>query len=127
MFIYITCHMNMNPPLTAQALLEQILKIERMEHGSLCVIGQGPKGPYYNLNSWEDGQNQCRYLSQDKAPAVQQAIEGYQKYQQLTEQYAQQIIEQTRAELEIGVKKKLRRPHPPRPKSSSPKTRKSAS
>ena len=127
MFIYITCHMNMNPPLTAQGLLEQILKIERMEHGSLCVIGQGPNGPYYNLNSWEDGQNQCRYLPQDKAPAVQQAIEGYQKYQQLTEQYAQQVIEQTRAELEIGVKKKPRHPHPPRPKSSSPKTRKSAS
>lgn len=129
MYIYVSWHMNTNLPLTPQALLEQILQIERMEHGSLCVTGQGPNGPYYNLSSWEDGKNQCRYLPQDKAPAVQQAIEGYQKYQQLTEQYAQQVIEQTRAELEIGVKKKPRRPPPPspRPKSSSPKTRKSAS
>src|SRR6266513_6339194 len=114
--------------LTPQDLLQQILQIQRMEHGSLCVMGQGPNGPYYNLNSWEDGQNQCRYIPQDKVPTVQQAIDGYQKYQQLTQQYAQQVIEQTRAELEIGVKKKPR-PHPPksRRKSSSPKTRKSGS
>jgi carbamate kinase len=117
----------MNNPITAQSLLEQILQIQRMEHASLCVIGQGPNGPYYNLNSWENGQNQCRYLPQDKVPAVQQAIEGYQKYQQLTQQYAQQVIEQTRAQLEIGVKKKHRPPHRPRPKSSWLKTRKSAS
>jgi hypothetical protein len=120
--------MNMNTPLTPQEIIQQILQIQRMEHGSLCVIGQGPIGPYYNLNSWEDGQNQCRYLPRDKVPAVQQAIEAYQKYQQLTQQYAQQVVEQTRAELEIGVKKKLRHPHPQsRSKSSWPKTRKSGS
>ena len=117
----------MNTPLTPQSFFEHLLQIQRMEHGSLCVIGHGPNGPYYNLNSWENGQNQCRYLPQDKVPAVQQAIEGYQKYQQLTEQYAQQIIEQTRAELEIGLKKKPRRQGHLRPKSSSPKTRKSGS
>src|SRR5512138_3150599 len=96
----------MNTPLTPQSLIEQILQIQRMEHGSLSIIRQGPNGPYYNLNSWENGKNQCRYLSQDKVPEVQKAIEGYHKYQQLTEQYAQQIVEQTRAQLDIGVKKK---------------------
>ena len=114
--------------MTAQALLEQILQIQRMEHGSLSIIGQGPNGPYYNLNSWENGRNCCRYLPQDKVPQVQQAIAGYHQYQHLTEQYAQQIIEQTRAQLKIGVKKKPR-PNPPksRPKSASPRTRKSSS
>jgi hypothetical protein len=98
-----------------------------MEHGSLSIIRQGPSGPYYNLNSWENGKNCCRYLPQDKVPEVQQAIEGYQQYQQLTEQYAQQIIEQTRAELNIGVKKKLQlSPQKSRLKSASPKTRKSS-
>jgi Family of unknown function (DUF6788) len=125
MYIY-TCLMN--TPLTPQALLGQILQIQRMEHGSLCVVGQGPNGPYYNLNSWEDGKNQCRYLPQDKVPEVQKAIEGYHKYQQLTEQYAQQVIEQTRAQLNIGLKKKSSL-SPPRshPKSASPKSRKSSS
>jgi hypothetical protein len=118
----------MNTPLTPQDIIQQILQIQRMEHGSLCVIGQGPNGPYYNLNSWEGGQNQCRYLPQDKVPAVQQAIKGYQTFQQLTQQYAQQVIEQTRAELEIGVKKKPRHHRPKsRPKSFWPKTRKSVS
>jgi len=117
----------MNAPLTPQTLIEQILQIQRMEHGSLSIIRQGPDGPYYNLNSWENGKNQCRYLPQDKVAEVQQAIEGYHQYQQLTEQYAQQIVEQTRAQLNIGVKKKPQ-PHPasPRPKSGSPKTRKSS-
>ena len=119
--------MAMNITLTPQTLIEQILQIQCMEHGSLSIIRQGPNGPYYNLNSWEKGKNRCRYLPQDKVPEVQQAIEGYHKYQQLTEQYAQQIIEQTRAQLKIGVKKK---PQPnqerSRHKSAWPKTRKSS-
>jgi hypothetical protein len=117
----------MNAPLTPQALIEQILQIQRMEHGSLSIIRQGPNGPYYSLNSWEDGKNHCRYLPQDKVPEVQQAIAGYHQYQQLTEQYAQQIVEQTRTKLNIGVKKKLPpSPARSRPKSASPKTRKSS-
>ncbi len=44
----------MNNLITPQHLLEQILQIRRMEHGSLSIIRQGPKGPYYNLNSWEN-------------------------------------------------------------------------
>src|SRR5512143_1998406 len=109
----------MNPPLSPQALLEQILQIPCMEHGSLSIVRQGPNGPYYNLNSWENGKNQCRYLPQDKVPEVQKAIAGYHKYQQLTEQYAWQIVEQTRAQLDIGIKKKPA-PSPPqsRPKSA---------
>ena len=118
----------MNNPLTPQSLIEQVLQIQSMEHGSLSVIRQGPNGPYYSLNSWENGKNCCRYLPQDKVPQVKQAIEGYHKYQQLTERYAQQIIEQTRAELKIGVKKKPRlNPESSPPKSAWPKNRKSSS
>jgi hypothetical protein len=116
----------MNATITPQALLEQILQLQRMEHGSLSVIGQGPNGPYYNLNSWENGKNQCRYVPKDKVPDVQQAIENHQKYRQLTEQYAQQVIGKTRAELNIDVKKKTRPNQKSRPKSSSPKSKKSS-
>ena len=117
----------MNSPLTPQSLLEQILQLQRMEHGSLCIIRQGPKGPYYNLNSWENGKNRCRYLPQDKVPEVQQAIEGYQQYQELTQQYAKQVIDQTRAQLDIGIKKKPQSNlENSRRKSASPKTRKSS-
>ena len=67
----------MNAPITPQSLIEQILQIQHMEHGSLSTIGKGPNGPYFNLNSWENDKNCCRYVPKDKIPAVQQAIEGY--------------------------------------------------
>ena len=124
MFIYTS---PVNTPLTPQSLIEQILQIQSMEHGSLSIIRQGPNGPYYNLNSWENGKNCCRYLPQDKVPEVQKAIAGYYQYQQLTEQYAQQIVEQTRAQLNIGIKKKpSSHPRSSRPRSAWPKTKKSS-
>jgi hypothetical protein len=124
MYIYTP---SMTPPITPQSLIEQILQIQHMEHGSLSTVGQGPNGPYFNLNSWEKGKNCCRYVPQDKVPAVEQAIGGYHKYQQLTQDYARQVIEKTRAELAIGVKKKPRRKQKPRPQSSWPKKPKSSS
>lgn len=125
MYIYTSL---MNAPITPQSLIEQILQIQRMEHGSLCKVGQGPKGPYFNLNSWENDKNRCRYVPQDKVAVVEEAIEGYHKYQQLTQQYARQVVEKTRAELAIGVKKKpLPHKHTPRPKSSWPRKPKSSS
>jgi hypothetical protein len=116
----------MNNSLTAQTLLEQILHIQRMEHGSLSIIRQGPNGPYYNLNSWENGKNHCRYVPAAKLPEVQQAIEGFQQYQRLMEQYARQVVEQTRAQLGLGLKKKRRLPSQHRSRFSWPKIRKSS-
>jgi hypothetical protein len=37
---------------------------------------------------------------------VQEAIEGYRQFQAITEQYAQTVIDQTRAELAAHSKKK---------------------
>jgi hypothetical protein len=105
-------------------LFEKIGQIQRMERGKLTVMREGPEGPYYKHQAWENGKNVSRYVPCDQAPAVQQAIQGYQKFQELTEQYAQAVIDKTRAELAAHSKKKkyhLRR------KSSSPKIRKSGS
>jgi len=106
---------------TAQ-LFEQIAHIKRMERGKLTVMREGPEGPYYKLQAWEKGKNVSRYVSRDEAAAVREALEGYHRFQQLTEQYAQVIIDQTRAELAALSKKKTYRL---RRKSSWPKTRKS--
>ena len=113
---------DMSTPLAPQELLQQIAQIQSMERGKLCVMREGPSGPYYHLQSWEEGRNFNRYVPRDQVPAVRQALASYQQFQQLTEQYAQQVIEKTRAEL-AGAKKKNRS----RPKSSWPKTRKSGS
>jgi hypothetical protein len=124
MYIYTP---SMNTSITLQSLIEQILQIQHMEHGSLCEVRQGPNGPYFNLNSWEQDKNCCRYVPHDKVPAVQQAIEGYHKYQQLTQDYARQLIDKTRAELAIGGKKKPRPKQKSHPKSSKPRKAKSSS
>ena len=110
-------------PLTPQELLNQIVQIQHMERGKLCVLRQGPEGPYYNCQSREAGKNFARYVPRDLVPAYQEAIAGYERFQQLTEQYAQQVIEKTRAELAASKKKKNRfQPH-----SSWPKTKRSSS
>jgi hypothetical protein len=115
--------MQMNTPNPTQ-LFQQIAQIHRMERGKLSVMRQGPERTHYKLQVWENGKNLSRHVSNEQTPAVQQAIDGYQRFQDLTEQYAQQVINKTRAELAAHSKKKK---HNLRAKSSWPKTRKSSS
>ena len=100
--------MAMKPPDPAQ-LLGQIGQINRMERGKLSVIREGPQGPYYKLQSWEDGKNNSRYISHEQADAVQEAIKGFQQFKELTDQYAEQVIARTRAELNADLKKNGRK------------------
>jgi len=102
---------------------QQIAQIKRMERGKLTVMSQGPEGPHYKLQAWENGKNVSRHVSRDQADAVQAALEGYCKFQALTAQYAQAVIDQTRAEFAAHSKKKI---YHLRRKSSWPKTRKSS-
>jgi len=109
-----------NPtPAHPNSLLKEIAKIQQMERGKISVIRKTSAGCFYNHQTWENGKNVSRYVPCDQVTALQQAIDGYQQFKQLTEEYAQQIIDKTRAERAANVKKKRR------PKSSSPKTPKS--
>jgi hypothetical protein len=74
----------------------QIAGIERMERGTLCRIREGPRGPYFNHQRWEDGRNVVRYVPREQIPALKSAIEGYRRFRRLTEAYAEQIIRRTR-------------------------------
>jgi hypothetical protein len=112
----------MNTKITPQLLLQQIAQIQQMERGKLCILREGPEGPYYNHQSWENGKNVSRYVPRDQVAALEEAIAGYEKFQKLIEQYSQIVIEQTRAELATGFKKKTSHP-----RSSWPKTKKSSS
>src|SRR2546430_1078792 len=104
------------------ALLQQIANIPSMERGKLSVIKESSSGPFYKLQARENGKNVTRYVPRDQVPAVQEALEGYKQYQSLIEQYAQEVITQTREAIAAGSKKK------PRPRTSSwPKTRRSSS
>lgn len=102
-------------------ILRQIAQIQHMEPGKLCVIGQGPNGPYYNLQCREGGRTLTRYVPTDQAGLVTEHTANYRQFQALVSQYAQLIIQQTRAERTAGLKKKTSRP-----RSSWPKTKKSS-
>ena len=110
--------MNENSP---QAILDQIAQIPHMERGKLSILREGPNGPYYNLQSWENGKNHSRYVPREKVDQVQEALDGYQRFLGLVGDYSQLIIEQTRSEIALGSKKNRSRPESfsrKRPKSS---------
>lgn len=74
-------------------ILEQIRQIEKMERGKLCPMGGGR---YYNHQTWLDGRNVVQYVSAKQVDSIQEAIEGYQRYMELTQTYAELIIQRTR-------------------------------
>jgi hypothetical protein len=112
----------MNTKSSPQSVLHDIAQIQHMERGTLNVIRQGPDGPYYNHQCYEEGKNVTRYVPSEQVSQIKEAIEGYHRFQELTQQYAQLVVEKTRAQREAGSKKKTRRQN-----SSWPKTRKSSS
>jgi hypothetical protein len=105
----------MKPSPTAQTaqLLQQIARIQHMEPGKLCILRQGPNGPYYNLQWREQGKAFSRYVPTEQVEVLAEHTANYQKFQNLVDQYAQLVVERTRAERATGLKKK-----PPVPKSS---------
>ncbi len=70
----------MNSPQSIQ-LFQQMAKIKRMEGGKLTLMSHGPEGPHYKLQAWENGKNVSRHVSRDQADAVQEALDGYRKFQ----------------------------------------------
>ncbi len=106
-----------------QQLLQQIAHISVMERGKLSAYSfkerSGLSGPYYKLQHWQEGKNLTRYVSPEELPAVQDALAGYAQYQQLTRQYADLVIDETRQNIAASKKKKSH------PRSSLPKKKKS--
>ena len=94
---------------TPQSVLQQIAQIRQMDRGTLSVIRQGPKGPYYNHQCYEGGRNVSRYVPSAEVADLQKAQENYRRFQQLIEQYVQLVVERTRAERQ-GVKKNAAAP-----------------
>ena len=80
-----------------------------MELGKLSAYAfkdrSGASGPYHKLQYWRDGKNHTRYVSAEELPAVEAALAGHSKYRQLTAQYADLIIAETRQNI-AGIKKK---------------------
>jgi len=96
----------MNTKSTPQSVLHDIAQIQHMERGTVNVIRQGPQGPYYNHQCYEQGRNVSRYVPAAQVGEVQAAIQGYHHFQELAQQYVQLVVEKTRAERAAGESKK---------------------
>jgi len=112
----------MNTKPNPQSLLQQAAQIPRLERGKLSILRESPSGPFYNHQCRQDGKNVSRYIPRDQVPAVQEAIDGYAKFEALIGEYVDQIVDKTRGEIAARSKKKTSRRH-----SSSPRTQKSTS
>lgn len=99
-------------------LLEQISAIPTMERGKLSPHSSGR---HHKLQCWQEGKNHTRHVSAAELPAVQSALAGYAQYRQLTEQYADLVIQQTRQNIADAQKK-----NPARPQSSWRRKKKSS-
>ena len=121
-YVYTIYSRAMNPTPTPESILQEIAQIQRLDRGTLSIIRQGPEGPYYNHQCYEQGKNVSRYVPREQVAQLQEEIGDYRRFQQLVEQYVQLLVHKTRAERAAGLKKKT-----PRPSSSWPRTRKSNS
>ena len=103
-----------------QGMLQQIAAISTMERGKLSTYSfkerSANAGPYHKLQSWQDGKNHTRYIPANELPAVQAALAGYAQYQELTRQYADLVIAETRQNIAASKKNRKPRPHPPGPR-----------
>ena len=110
---------------TKQQLLQQIAAVSAMERGKLSTYSfkerSGANGPYHKLQQWENGKNTTRYVPADEVCQVQAALAGYAQYRQLTEEYAQLVIAETRQKI---ASKKRADPtgDPPGPGRRNPRT-----
>jgi hypothetical protein len=109
----------MNSKPSPESILQQIAQIQRMDQGTVSVLRQGPHGPYYNHQCYENGRNVSRYVPLEQVPELKEDLENYRRFQELVKQYVQLQVQKTRAQREEGFKKKTRRP-----KSSWPRMRK---
>jgi hypothetical protein len=113
----------MNSP-TKQQVLQQISAIHAMERGKLSAYSfkdrAGQVGPYHKLQQWEDGKNRTRYVPADELGDLETALAGYAQYQELTRQYADLVIAETRQN--IASKKRAPAPNPARPGRRNPAT-----
>jgi len=76
-------------------LLERMAQIARMERGKICRMAGRP---HCNHQTWQAGRNVVRYVPLAEVAALQEAIDGYNLFMRLAQEYADEIIRRTRDE-----------------------------
>ena len=91
------------------ALLERIAQIQKMERGKICRMAGRSQ---FNHQTWHEGRNVVRYVRGEDLDDLQQAIDGYDLFTKLTQQYADEIIRLTRNQLAKRSRSRSKRQKP---------------
>ena len=96
----------------ARRLLARMAQITEMERGKVCRL----KGrPHFNHQTWQAGRNVVRYVRRDDVPQLERAIAGYNRFLDLTQKYADEIIRLSRRERERKAKTRKKTNSNPNP------------
>lgn len=89
-----------------QDIIEQISNINSMERGKLTEFYRtqpGTKGgrdlqfgPYYKLQTWENGKNITRHIPSSDVPALKRALANHDEFSKLMGALEKTIITETR-------------------------------
>ena len=88
----------------AHKLLIQISEITNMERGKVCKM-KGRKG--FNHQTWHKGRNIVKYIHSEDVLDTELAIKEYNRFMILVQKYADEIIKQSRKEMEIKSDKRV--------------------
>lgn len=67
--------------------------IGKMERGKLCAM---TGRTHYNLQAWHKGRNEVRYARLEEIADLKKAIQGHELFWKLAQEYADEIVKQTR-------------------------------
>lgn len=98
-------------------ILEEMGRIVQMVRGHLSEqtyqVKRGHKtitqGPYFVLQRRENGKNNCQRVAREEVESIIAAVEGYQRFQQLTQHYVALTEQATWDQQKPEVKKKFQR------------------
>ena len=103
----------MNNQQRRDQILQEMNTLTRMERGKLCLQSRGSgTAPFYKLQSWHQGKNHTRYVPAAEVPALQEALAGHQRFQELAEEFVTLTVVQTRQAAAADRKKNSRRSRP---------------
>jgi len=93
-------------------LLLQMGQIHHLIRGKVTsqsfTLKGRPQGPYYTLQRWDQGKNKSQRIPLNCLPVIQEAVSGYERFQQLADQFIHLVESQTWDSQSPEVKKKFR-------------------
>lgn len=94
------------------AILQKMAQIPAMIRGKLTsqtyTVKGRTQGPYYTLQRWDEGKNKSQRIPVKQVPIIQEAVSGYEQFQQLANQFVELSEKQTWETQTSDIKKKFR-------------------